>query len=338
MPYAILRTKKLKSMAGVFGSGRHTFREIPTPNSNGAPNLHLSGATSAGELADRVRAMLPERRRKDAVLCIEYLITASPEAFTRHGGHLDDSGRQPGQSIGYFERAMAWLKARHGGQNIVCAISHLDEQTPHLVAYVVPMTRDGRLSAREFLGGSAKLRKMQTDFHRQCGQQFGLSRGVEGSKATHQSVSRYYQALESAAAAPTLTRADCAAAAAGVSTANFLAVKAATEAASTMRAQEQANSRAIESRRAALERREADLLRQRRALDDLDARLEAQAGQLGEFDCELAKAQDAAEKAHHEAGQAREEAEKERTRANRLANKLKALCRRLGLGLGEMMP
>lgn len=338
MPYAILRTKKLKSMAGVFGSGRHTFREIPTPNSNGAPNLHLSGATSAGELADRVRAMLPERRRKDAVLCIEYLITASPEAFTRHGGHLDDEGREAGAGIGYFERAMAWLKARHGGQNIVCAINHLDEQTPHLVAYVVPMTRDGRLSARDFLGGSAKLRKMQTDFHRQCGQQLGLSRGVEGSKATHQRVSRYYESLETAAATPTLTRADCAAAAAGVSTANFLAVKAAAEAASAMRAQEQKRSRAMESRRAALASKEAELLRQRRELDELEARLESQGALLGEFDRELAKAQDAAARYQREAGQARAEADKQRSRADRLLEKLKALCRRLGLGLDAVAP
>ncbi|MEB0182981.1 plasmid recombination protein, partial [Pseudomonas sp. CCC3.2] len=58
---------------------------------------------------------------------------------------------------GYFDRAIAWLKARHGGANIVCAAIHLDETTPHLVAYIVPLTKDGRLSARDFLGGAAKL-------------------------------------------------------------------------------------------------------------------------------------------------------------------------------------
>lgn len=338
MPYAILRTKKLKSMAGVFGSGRHTFREIPTHNSNGAPNVHLSGATSAGELADTVRAILPERRRKDAVLCIEYLITASPEAFTRQGGHLDDYGRQPGVRAGYFDRAMAWLKAQHGEQNIVCAITHLDERTPHLVAYVVPMTKDGRLSAREFLGGAAKLRKMQTDFHRQCGMPLGLNRGIEGSKATHQSVSRYYKGLEVAAAAPTLTRADYAAAAVGISTTNVRAVTEATEAASIMRAQEQTNKRAIESRRAALESREVELLRHRRALDEFEARLESQAALLGEFDRELAKAQDTAERYQRETDKARAEADKQRSRADRLLKKLKALCRRFGLGLETVAP
>ena len=324
MPFAILRTKKLKSMAGVFGSGRHTFREIPTPNSNGSPNRHLIGAKSAGELADAVRAKLPEKRRRDAVLCIEYLVTASPEAFARHGGRLDDTGRRLGTSVGYFDRAMAWLKARHGGQNIVCATIHLDERTPHLVAYVMPITRDGRLSAREYLGGAAKLRKMQTDFHQQCGKPLGLKRGIEGSKATHQNVSRYYQGLEASSTVPTLTRSDCAAAATGIWTANFRAMKAAAEAATVMRAQERASTKALADRRAALDQQDAELKHQRRALDNLEARLEVKADQLGEFDRELAKAQVAAEKASREA-------ETERRRADGLAQKLKALSRRLGL-------
>ena len=329
MPFAILRTKKLKSMAGVFGSGRHTFRETPTSNSNGSPNRHLIGAKSAGELADALRAKLPEKRRRDAVLCIEYLVTASPEAFARHGGHLDDNGRLPSTRAGYFDRAMAWLKARHGGQNIVCATIHLDERTPHLVAYIVPVTRDGRLSAREYLGGAAKLRKMQTDFHQQCGKPLGLKRGIEGSKATHQSVSRYYQGLEAAATVPTLTRSDCAAAATGIWTANFRAVKAAAETATVMRAQERVTTKALADRRAALDQQDSELKHKRRALDNLEARLEAQVDQLGEFDRELAKAQATAEKANREAETARK-------RADGLAQKLKALSRHLGLE--EFMP
>lgn len=67
MAYAILRTKKLKSVAGIFGSGRHTFREMPTPNSNGAANVHVGGASSAAGLANAVLAKLPERRRKGAI-------------------------------------------------------------------------------------------------------------------------------------------------------------------------------------------------------------------------------------------------------------------------------
>lgn len=278
MPYAILRTKKLKAMTGVLGSGRHTFREMPTPKSDGTPNLHVSGATSSTELAHAVVARLPEKRRKDAVLCIEYLVTASPEAFARHGGSMPDSG-------GYFDRAMAWLKARHGAANIVCAEVHLDERTPHLVVYVTPLTRDGRLSARDFLGGPAKLRKMQTDFHHWCGKPFGLSRGIEGANAPHQKVGQYYQAL--AAPDPVITRADLAAAAVGVQTPNYKALLLGAKAASTQALLQRAATKSLHNRKIALEREVNDLLRAQRALAELELSVEKRIDRLDEVDREL---------------------------------------------------
>lgn len=275
MPYAILRTKKLKSVAGIFGSGRHTFREMPTPNSNGAANVHVGGASSAAGLANAVLAKLPERRRKGAVLCIEYLITASPEAFTRHGGTMPDTGD-------YFDRAIAWLKARHGGANIVCAEIHLDETTPHLVAYVVPLTKDGRLSTRDFLGGAAKLRKMQTDFHHWCGKPFGLSRGIEGSKATHQKVGQYYQAL--AAAEPVIDRSDLAAAAIGLQTPNFKALLLGAKTSAVQDKLQRSATEALHARQVALDRRAVELRQTQRALEDLEITLEKRVDRLAEVD------------------------------------------------------
>lgn len=275
MPYTILRTKKLKTVAGVVGSGRRTFREMPTPNSDGTPNLHMSGVTSSADLGRAVLARLPDKRRKDAVLCIEYLITASPEAFARHGGMMPDTG-------GYFDRAMAWLKAHHGATNIVCAEVHLDERTPHLVAYVTPLTRDGRLSAREFLGGPAKLRKMQTDFHQWCGKPFGLSRGIEGTKASHQKVARHYQAL--AAAEPVITRTDLAAAAIGIYTRSYMALRDSAKASATqveLRAKAGAD---LYHRQAALEQRWMLLKQSQRMLEDREIALERQADRLNEVD------------------------------------------------------
>ena len=87
MKYAILRTQKLKATGAVWRSLKHAFREQPTPNADpdkAAKNEHV-GATSAAEAMEKVRARLPEKRRKDAVLAIEYLITASPEAMQGMG-------------------------------------------------------------------------------------------------------------------------------------------------------------------------------------------------------------------------------------------------------------
>lgn len=209
--YSIIRTKKLKSFGAITRSARHTFREQPTPNA--APGMfnqnRVVGAKSTAQLVGAFKNLLPEKRRIDAVLGIEYLITASPEAFKRHGGRLDDMGN------GYFRDALSWLRDRHGAANVLCAAVHLDESTPHLVAYVLPLTKEGRLSARNFLGGPKLMRELQDSFHSSCGASRGLARGVKGSKAKHDDVASFYRVLADAGEAPKLTALDYAAKAFG---------------------------------------------------------------------------------------------------------------------------
>ena len=186
MKYAILRTQKLKATGAVWRSLKHAFREQPTPNADpakAAQNAHL-GANSAAEAMQRVRDRLPEKRRKDAVLAIEYLITASPEAMQELGGQGRDA---------YFNDALKWLRERHGGANVVYAGIHRDETTPHMYAYVVPLDEaTGRLNARRWLGGAKALSEMQTDFAANVGARHGLERGIKGSRAKHERVKRHY--------------------------------------------------------------------------------------------------------------------------------------------------
>lgn len=187
MSYAILRTAKLKSMGEIGGSLAHTFRTRETPNAD--PERGHLNEFGAGDTPESIKAALaarlPEKRRSDAVLCVEYFIGASPEHF---------ANGQDGAA--YFADAVAWLKAKHGAENVVATAVHRDETSPHLVAYVVPLDDQGKLNAKAFLGGKAKLSAMQTDFATQVGQKHGLERGIEGSKATHQSIKQYYAVLE----------------------------------------------------------------------------------------------------------------------------------------------
>lgn len=188
MNYCILRAEKLTSFGSIVGSAKHTFREIPTPNADPA-RTHLNktvGAQDAATVHAAIKARLPAKRRKDAVLCIEYLITASPEWF---------KAAPPKTQSAYFNAALQWLQARHGKDNVVCVNAQYDETSPHLVAYVVPLTKDGRLSAKDFLGGRKVLSEMQTDFAEKIGKPVGLQRGVEGSKATHTTAKQYAAAL-----------------------------------------------------------------------------------------------------------------------------------------------
>lgn len=192
--FTILRTQKLKSLGSVRRSLKHSFREQETPNadqSRASENTHI-GAGSTAEAMAEVKSRLPEKRRKDAVLAVEYLVTASPEAMHSKSREEQDA---------YFADALEWLKERHGAENVVYAGIHRDETTPHLYAYAVPLdSQTGRLNAKKWLGGSKALSQMQTDFSERVGNRHGLERGIEGSRAKHQTVQRYYGNLEAATA------------------------------------------------------------------------------------------------------------------------------------------
>jgi hypothetical protein len=60
------------------------------------------------------------------------------------------------------------------------------------VAYVVPISDRGTLNAKQWTGGAAALSKMQTDFAKNVGARNDLERGIEGSKAHHQTIKGFY--------------------------------------------------------------------------------------------------------------------------------------------------
>lgn len=184
MAYAIMRSKKLSSMGSVAASLQHCFRERETPNARSdltPRNSHLS-ATSTDQAMGKLRELLPEKRRKDAVLVVEYVMTASPDWWKT---------ASPAQQQQFFDNSVQWLSDKYGAKNIFSASVHLDEQTPHLSAFVAPITADGRLSAKEFIGSKAKMTADQTSFAKAV-QSLGLERGIEGSHATHQRVQSFY--------------------------------------------------------------------------------------------------------------------------------------------------
>jgi len=190
--YAILRVKKLKSEMAILGSLRHTFREQPTPNAD--PTLlasnTLMGATSTASAMLEFRKRLPDKVRKNAVLALEYLITASPEAMAQKDRVTQDY---------YFRDALEWLREKHGEENVFCTAIHRDETSPHLICYVLPKDEKGKLNCRHFLGERNALRALQTDFADRVGKYHQLRRGIEGSKAKHQTVSSFYSTIQNTA-------------------------------------------------------------------------------------------------------------------------------------------
>lgn len=186
MSYAILRTEKLKTMGNIAASLSHNYRNRPTPNADPYRTVNNDhDLKTAGQVMDGIKNRLPEKTRSNAVLCVEYLITMSPDWL----------GLGTEKEADFFKRSLEWLKQRHGAENVISTSIHRDETTPHLVAYVVPIDSQGKLNAREFLGGRAKLSKMQTDFHDQV-KDLGLERGLEGSKAEHTTIKDFYAEIQ----------------------------------------------------------------------------------------------------------------------------------------------
>lgn len=186
--YAIMRCKKLAKMGNVAAILKHAYRERETPNADASrtPENEHWAASSTDEAMGRLRELLPEKRRKDAVLAVEYVMTASQEWWK--------SASQE-QQAAFFEKAHKWLANKYGADRIVTASIHRDETSPHMTAFVVPLTQDGRLSAKEFIGNKAQMTYDQTTFAAAVAD-LGLQRGIEGSKARHTRIQAFYEALE----------------------------------------------------------------------------------------------------------------------------------------------
>lgn len=170
---------KASNVGALAGSLSHTFRSRYTPNAKPElikDNQVLHGPEDPQGVADAIRARWPEKYRKDAVGVIELFIGASPEWFQEHGGAGDQEA--------YFQRAIEWLQAHYGPENVVSVVQHNDETTPHLAAYVVPIRPDtGALSAKWFADGRRGCSELQTAFHRAAGEPVGLGTrcaGLEG--------------------------------------------------------------------------------------------------------------------------------------------------------------
>lgn len=192
MAYAILRTQKLKHAVAVRRSMAHALRTQDTPNAD--PDRTPNNSASVGSVEEALakfneRLATQAKLRSNAVLAVEYLVTGSPE---------DLNGKTRQQQDAYFADALKWLEAKHGKENVVAWGVHRDETTPHLYAVVVPIDDKGKLNCRHFLGGAKALNEMQTDFAQKVGQQHGLERGIEGSKAKHTSIQTYYARVNSA--------------------------------------------------------------------------------------------------------------------------------------------
>jgi Plasmid recombination enzyme len=202
MSYAIIRVQKLKSFSGI---GRHIDR-VDAEGNNYAPenadenrldlNLHWDGngkAFSQNEwrselsnnpLAKRVNDRIKEGYkleksiRKDAVKALEYILTSD-------GRKMAELESKPDRFKAWLTENRNFIERIHGKENIVGFSLHRDEETAHIHAVVVPLTKDGRLTMESFVGSPKILANLQNKYAAAM-EKFGMKRGEAGSRARHE--------------------------------------------------------------------------------------------------------------------------------------------------------
>ena len=179
--YGILRFKKYKgpAISPIEAHNERTKEQYASnpdiDTSRSRYNLHLVQPQGRyREEADRMITAAHCRVRKDSVRVVEALVTASPEFFK------DKTNRE---IRAYFEYALDFLRSKQDSQTFISAVVHMDEKTPHLHLCFVPLTADGRLSAKEIIGNRKNLVKWQDEFWQHMVKQYPeLERGESASQ------------------------------------------------------------------------------------------------------------------------------------------------------------
>ena len=150
------------------------------------------------------------RRKVSAnqVKAIRILLTGSNKDMK----HMEAEGRIED----WCNDSLKWIRETYGEQNLVSAVLHMDEKTPHIHATVIPIvTGERRKAGQEEQNGKKKYRKKNPqdvrlcaddvmarhrlkhyqDTYAQAMNKYGLQRGVDGSLAKHISTMQYYKQL-----------------------------------------------------------------------------------------------------------------------------------------------
>jgi hypothetical protein len=195
MPYAICRVAKIKTAQAGAAKTAHNYRQRETPNADTErrPLNHEyinTAERNYWELATERIQEVGAKVRPDSVRGMEVLLTASPEAFKSR----EDGTQADWHGSKWAEANIAFLKGKFGEENVVSCTLHQDELTPHFHAVVVPLTPDGRLSAKDIFNPKT-LRALQTEYA-EAMKPFGMERGVEHSRAKHETMRHVYGAQE----------------------------------------------------------------------------------------------------------------------------------------------
>ena len=189
--YAVFRFVKLKNKEDIARVGKHDSRDKKKLPENVDPkrvnnNLLLKGSGDSIKEFEEIEKGV--KRRSDSVLGYDAVCTFS-NACSLNKNELDK----------WCKKSIRWLENTFGKDNVINVWLHMDEDTPHLHSFIVPIViaPDGskKFNAKEFTGGTVKCQQLQTSYYNAV-KDLGLSRGIEGSRAKHLSAKEYKKRSE----------------------------------------------------------------------------------------------------------------------------------------------
>lgn len=214
-----MQKMKMSALGGIQSHNRreHESKKNKDIDYNKSANNHEfvleDGISYQQSVKDRIADLNLKRAvRKDAVVYCSFVVSSDSVFFYQLGAerHRQREGekyesvlygiREPSPfeytskayqeeciregSLRFFEKSVDFFADRYGYENIINATVHFDEATPHLHIGIVPVTKDGRLSAKSIFT-PVELKQLQTSFAEDVGSVFGLERGQEGNKVQH---------------------------------------------------------------------------------------------------------------------------------------------------------
>ena len=215
MGYAVLHLEKAKGADGAMST--HIERTVHPKNAD-RTRTHLNrelvrfpeGVKNRTQaIAHRIEtAGIRRKVGTNQVKAIRVLLTGSNKDMKQ----MEADGRLDG----WCNDNLKWLRETYGEQNLVSAVLHMDEKTPHIHATIVPIvTGERRKAKQDEQNGKKKYRKKNPqdvrlcaddvmarhklkhyqDTYAQAMNKYSLQRGVDGSLARHVSTSQYYKEL-----------------------------------------------------------------------------------------------------------------------------------------------
>lgn len=201
MSYSILRVERVKGSGNTKGLQKHNQRENNNYNNKDIRHedthknydlIHEKNVDYNQLIADKIDSNYTGKRkiRTDAIRHVEGIITSDEEFFN---GLSEEKTHQ------FFKDSLDFAKQEYGEENILYATVHLDEKVPHMHFGFVPLTDDGRLSAKEKLGNKKAMTELQDRFNHYVNSRgYNLERGTakQVSEREHKDIDKFKKDTE----------------------------------------------------------------------------------------------------------------------------------------------